>query len=66
MVNYINKICVTANSLIVYYVVGIVRRRCIRDDLWEEFFECFREETRMLLDQVNIAEFLYVVQNNLV
>ena len=23
------------------------------DELWEEFFECFREETRMLFDQVN-------------
>ena len=22
------------------------------DDLWEEFIECFREETRMLFDQV--------------
>ena len=34
------------------HVTGIVRRRCIMDDLWEEFIECFREETSMLFDQV--------------
>ena len=38
------------------YVIGIVRRRCIGIDQWEEFFECFREETRILLDQVTINE----------
>lgn len=31
---------------------GIVRRRCIGDDDWEEFFECFRDEIKSLLDQV--------------
>ena len=35
--------------------VGTVRRRCIRDHLWEEFFDCFRQETKMLLDQVIMA-----------
>ena len=39
-----------------YCITGIIRRRCIIDDMWEEFFECFREETGMLLDQVIIAE----------
>ena len=34
-------------------ITGNVRRRCIMDELWEEFIECFREETRMLFDQVN-------------
>ena len=38
-------------------VIGIVRRRCIGNDQWEEFFECFREEIRILLDQVIIAKF---------
>lgn len=38
----------------VYYIVGTVRRRCVRDDQWEEFFECFKEETAMLLHQVFI------------
>ena len=35
--------------------LGTVRRRCIRDHLWEEFFGCFREKTKMLLDQVIIV-----------
>ena len=35
-----------------YNYIGTVRRRCIREDLWEEFFECFREETQMLFNQV--------------
>ena len=38
----------------VYYIVGTVRRRCLGDDQWEEFFECFKEETAMLLHQVFI------------
>ena len=37
------------------HVTGIVRRRCIIDNLWEEFVECFREETSMLFDQVITA-----------
>ena len=41
-------------------VTGSVRRRCILDGLWEEFVECFREETRMLFDQV-IFNFEFVV-----
>ena len=36
-------------------ITGTVQRRCKGDDLWEEFFECFREETRKLLDQVIIT-----------
>ena len=39
-----------------FCVIGTVRRRCIGSDQWEEFFECFREEIRILLDQVIIAE----------
>ena len=39
----------------VTYITGSVRRRCIIDDLWEEFIECFREETRILFDQVIIT-----------
>ena len=31
------------------------------DDLWEEFIECFREETRMLFDQV--MEHFYCTQH---
>ena len=34
------------------HVIGIVRRRCIIGDQWEEFIECFREDTSMLFDQV--------------
>ena len=34
--------------------LGTIRRRCIGSDQWEEYFECFREETRMLLDQVTL------------
>ena len=41
----------TQLSLISLYL-GIVCRRCIRDDEWEEYFGCFREETEILLDQV--------------
>ena len=44
-------------------VIGTVRRRCIGSDQWEEFFDCFREETRKLLDQVIIAEHCKVIQN---
>ena len=33
-------------------VTGIVHRRCIIDDFWEEFIECFRDDTRILFDQV--------------
>ena len=33
-------------------VTGTISRRCIMDDLWVELFECFREETRMLFNQV--------------
>ena len=40
---------------LVTYITGSVRRRCIIDDLWEEFIECFREETRILFDQVIIT-----------
>ena len=32
--------------------IGNVRRRCIMDNIWEEYIECFREETRILFDQV--------------
>ena len=38
-----------------YYVTGIVWRRCIIDNLWEEFIECFREETKMLFNQVTLT-----------
>ena len=37
-------------------VTGTVWRRCIRNDVWEEFFGCFREEIGMLLEQVINAE----------
>ena len=37
-------------------VIGIVHRRCIGSNQWEEFFECYKDETRMLLDQVIIAK----------
>ena len=37
------------------YITGSIRRRCIIDDLWEEFIEWFREETRILFDQVIIT-----------
>ena len=32
--------------------VGSVQRRCIADDQWKEFIECFRVETKVLLDEV--------------
>ena len=45
----------TNNALlktIVYYVTGNVSRRCIMDDLWEEYINCTREEIEMLVHQV--------------
>ena len=30
------------------------------DELWEEFIECFREETRMLFDEVNEYCYCYI------
>ena len=32
------------------------------DELWEEFIECFREETKMLFDQVNEYCYYYIFQ----
>ena len=33
-------------------LVGTVSRRCIKDHESEEFFGCFKEDFRMLLDEV--------------
>lgn len=41
-----------AKSISLLLYVGIVQRRCLGDDEWEEFFGCFREETKILLNQV--------------
>ena len=52
---YINEIIVILSSV---HDTGTIRRRCVIDDTWEEFFECFREENRRLLDQVIIYKYL--------
>jgi len=32
--------------------IGVIRRRCIGGDEWEEFNECIRVEVGMLADEV--------------
>ena len=47
----------TSSTLIYLYsltVLGVVRRRCIGGNDWEEFNECFKEQTVKLLNQVVI------------
>ena len=34
-------------------VVGKVRRRCIGEDVWEEFNECISEEINILMEEVH-------------
>ena len=43
-----------------YYMpcTGNVSRRCIMDDLWEEYINCTREEIEMLVHQVCFAEII--------
>ena len=44
-------ICILCDMSYIH-ATGIVRRICTMDYLWEEFIECFREDTSMLFDQV--------------
>ena len=43
----------------VLFVIGVVRRRCIRNGQWDEFIECFKEETKLLFDQVTVMMATY-------
>ena len=47
-----DDIRITINLQLIYYVIGNVSRRCIIDDEWDETFNCFREQTGILLDKV--------------
>ena len=50
----------TIAKIYAYTHTGIVQRRCLGDDEWEEFFGCFREEAEMLLNQVTLYSSLCV------
>ena len=42
---------------LMFNVTGIVQRKCIMADMWEENVRCFTEDsgTTLLLDQVNFC-----------
>ena len=57
------KLTVTTKSTYVYaYMcyVGVVSRRCIGNDEWEEIIGCFNEEAEDLLNQVMSISLLHV------
>lgn len=37
------------------FALGVINRRCIEDNEWEEVFGCFKEDTGKLLNQVIIV-----------
>lgn len=52
-VHKLNKIpCCYGRLILLYQCTGVVRRRCIGGDEWEEFNECIRVEVEMLADEV--------------
>ena len=44
-------------------VIGGVHRRCMGDNKWDEYIECFREEAKMLFDQVYLRKLILIVVN---
>ena len=42
------------------YYVGVVSRRCIGNDEWEEMIGCFNEEAEDLLNQVISISLLHI------
>ena len=53
----LNGAILKQHQLRTWYVTGVVRRKCIMADMWEENVICFTEDlrtTQILLDQVNV------------
>ena len=43
--------------------VGVVHRRYVGDNQWDESIECFRDETKMFFDQV-VTNLLLILINS--